>query len=256
MISLVIVSAILSPVSPAKNNANKVYALTPEYLSSTVWETDPDEIEGTMKITFTPDGRFKFMIDLGQSYISASGSYSIKGGKLSLMIEDSDSEDNIGLSLNNGVILTDNNSPKYTRYLYFKKITLKTFYLKFKELMLWDTSSAAKEGKSVSIQGIDAVTMGVKKAVVTAPLKMREKPDQKGKEINITCEHCCDDDVPKVLKSLPKGQELLVLARTRDKRTVGKWNNYWYYVEFRYDMDIYVCKTQRAWVYGEFVKFR
>ncbi|HQO40048.1 MAG TPA: hypothetical protein PK986_06230 [Spirochaetota bacterium] len=246
-----IISALLMPLLPVKNNADEIYTLTPEYLASTAWKTAPDDADGTMEITFTPDGHFKFIIDLIQSYIDASGTYSIKDGKLSLMIEDSNmGRANIGSSLDGGIILTDKNSPKYSRYLYFKEIRLKEFYLNVKELVLWDTSSVVKEGKSVSIKGIEAVTMGIKEAVVTNPLKMRETPDRNGKEINITNTDSDSEEPPVVVKALPKGHKLLVLARTKEKSIVGKWNNYWYYVEFE------LYETRRAWVYGEFLKFK
>ena len=251
MTLLVIVSAMLMSFFPSENIAGEMHTLTPEYLASTPWKTAPDDAEGTMEITFTPDGHFKFMIDLIQSYIDASGTYSIKEGKVSLMIEDSNmGRANIGSSLDGGVILTDKNSLKYTRYLYFKKIMLKEFYLHVNELLLWDTSSVVKEGEPVSIKGIEAVTMGVKEAVVTNPLKMREMPDPNGKEINITYTDSDSEDPPIVVKALPIGRQLLALARTKDKRSVGKWNNYWYYVEFE------LYETRRAWVYGEFLKFK
>ncbi|HPS56789.1 MAG TPA: hypothetical protein PK514_01670 [Spirochaetota bacterium] len=247
---IVIISAVLL-LLPAENNAVETYALSPEYLASTTWKTAPDDAEDTMEITFTHDGHFEFLIDLVQTRIDAKGTYSINGGKLKLLIEDSNmGKGNIGLSLDEGAILTDKNSPKFRRYLYFKTIKLEEFFMHVNELVLWDTGSAVKEGESISIQGIDAVTMGVKEAVVTTILKMRETPDPNGKEIQIT--YVDSDDIAPaiVVKALPKGQRLLVLARTKEKSNVGKWNNYWYYVEFE------LYETRRAWVYGEFVKIK
>jgi len=53
------------------------------------------------------------------------------------------------------------------------------------------------------------------------------------------------------VKALPTDIKLTILARTKKRERVGKWNNYWYYVEFETYFDY-----MRAWVYGEFVKIK
>lgn len=230
----------------AKNNTADVRSLTPEYLVSAVW--GPENRVG-MKLKFPADGRFESAIDYGQSYSDGAGTYLIKDGKLFLIYETSTMDPEIkGLTLKNGVLITDMESPKYRRYLLFKAGELGRLYIR-EDLKIWDYSSLVREGELLSVRGVDAIAVGGKSAVTSAVVKVRETPGISGKEINYTYE---DEEGTKVtVRALPKDTSLTVLARTKDKDRVGKWNNYWYYVEF----EKYIEYT-RGWVYGEFVEMK
>jgi len=54
---------------------------------------------------------------------------------------------------------------------------------------------------------------------------------------------------------LPKGQKISILAKTKERSSVGKWNNYWYYV-CPITCEVYMGQGCyfKGWVYGEFVR--
>jgi len=102
----------------------------------------------------------------------------------------------------------------------------------------------------MSIHGVDTVSLGSKNGIVTAALKIRESPGTSAQEITWQC------DMPEgePVKSIEKGKQLTVFARTKEKNKVGKWNNYWYYV--MYNPDCEDSGSITGWVFGEFVKIK
>lgn len=210
--------------------------LTPEFLASNNWDL---ENGCDIEIKFTGDGRFTIIQRCGNSaetdYINISGGFKINGDKITLTVESAEemSEIKKGKSLQ-GVLVKKNNL-KYR------------WCLDFKDFTIWNINILTAAGDAASINGIAAVTMGVKTASTTTVIKVREAPGASAKEINFEC-----GDNDETIKSLGKGKSLTVLARTKDKDKVGKWNNYWYYVEYK------KCEFDdgfsRGWVFGEFVK--
>jgi uncharacterized FlaG/YvyC family protein len=152
-----------------------------------------------------------------------------------------------GIILKNGTLIYDSSSPKYRQYISYKGKELEQLYIK-NELKIWNYNTLVKEGEPLKINGRDAVAMGAKEGITTAVLKMRETPSSTAKEIHFTYD---DVDETYTVKALPKDTSLIILARTKDTDKVGKYSNYWYYVEFERYFDY-----MRAWVYGEFVKIK
>lgn len=229
----------------AVKSADKVKSLTTEYLVSGSWGP---EIWLGMKIKFGSDGKFESSIDYGQTGTDLSGSYTVKNGKLTLKIEHSNLDKSIiGLVLKDGISGYDPSSLKYRNYISFTDKEIERLYIKDSDLRIWDHNSLVKEGEPVRVNGIDAVAMAARKGSNTSVLKMREAPSQNSKELQYTYE---DVDKTYTVKALPVNTALTILARTKEKEKIGKWNNYWYYVEFETYLDY-----MRAWVYGEFVKF-
>lgn len=242
---IILLSASFIILLPGENRADDAQSLTTDFLTSGSW--GPENLLG-MKIKFTRDGKFESDINFGQAGTEAAGSYTIVKGKLNLSIEKSEPERSIaGLILKNGTLISEPGSPKYRTYILFKGKELEQLYFK-NELKIWDYNSLVKEGEPLKINGRDAVAMGAKEGSTTAVLKMREAPSSTAKEIHYTY-----DDVEQTytVKALPKDTSLIILARTKDTDKVGKYNNYWYYVEFERYFDY-----MRAWVYGEFVKMK
>ena len=233
-------------IIPSVITAGDVQSITAENLASGTW--GPENRLG-MKIKFTREGRFEFVLDYGQSYSDAAGSYTIKNGKLNLAVESSNTDkSSAGMNIKNGILSTDASSPKYRRYILFKAEDLKDLYI-HEDLKIWDYNSVVKEGESLSIKGIDASGMGVKEAATTAVVKVRESPGVNAKEIHYSYEDA--DGTTVNVKALPKDTTVIVLARTKEKDKVGKWTNYWYYVEFEKYFDY-----GKGWVYGEFVQIK
>ena len=241
-----ICTVICCMILPAAKSSMDKQTLSKDCLVSRSW--GPENRVG-MKIKFTPDGHFESVYDYGQSYSDGSGSYTIKDDKLSLKIESSKIDSTTaGLTLNNGTLNYDAASPKYRRYILFKAGEVKGLYLN-EDLKIWDYNSITKEGEPLTINGIEASAFGAKEAVTTAIVKVRETPGVSGKEIHYSYEDM--DGTVVNIKALPKDASLIVLARTKEKDKVGKFNNYWYYVEFERYIDY-----MRGWVYGEFVQMK
>ncbi len=242
-----VTAALCAILMPSADYAGDSVSLTPEYLASGSW--GPENIVG-MKIRFNSGGSFDSELNMGQSYCTASGKFSIKGGKLELAMESSKSSPFCGvMTLKEGVIVTDKSSPKYRNYILFRADQVKDLYLN-EDLKIWDYNSKLKEGESVTINGTDAVVTGIKEAVTTTTVKVRETPGTGGKEIHYNYESE-ETGTTVTVKALPKNKSLTVLARTREKISVGKTSNYWYYAEF----ETYISYT-KGWIYGDFVEIR
>lgn len=229
---------------PVADYAGDSVTLTPEYLVSGSW--GPENFIG-MKIRFLAGGRFDSEVSWGQSYCTASGRFSIKGGRLELTMENSKTGPFCGvMTIRDGVLASDVSSAKYKNYILFKADQVKDLYFN-QDLKIWDYNSRLKEGEALSINGIDAVAMGAKDALTTTTVKVRETPGTTGKEIHYSYEEEGSETTVTV-KALPKNKSLTVLARTKEKIRVGKTSNYWYYVEF----ETYISYT-KGWIYGDFV---
>jgi hypothetical protein len=224
-------------------------SLTPEYLASGTW--GPENRVG-IKVKFTKDKKFEANIDYGQSYSTGKGTYVIKGGKITLTIDKIPADKQLeGMELrdgqlSDGILIYDEKSPKYKECLVFKEG--ESLYRKG-EVKIWNYNSLIKKGTAFTIQGKEVTGMGAKEGSTTVIVKVREEPSVNAKEIHYTYEDAMEP--PVTVKSLEKGKGLIVLARTKDKDKVGKWNNYWYYVEFETYIDY-----MRGWVYGEFVQMK
>jgi len=233
-------------------NAGEVQTLTSEYLASGLWGP---EFDVGMKIKFTPDGKFESDTNYGQDGCSANGTYSIKSGKLSLSMLNAEKKDVFCgvLTLKDGIFSVDAASPKYRNYILFKKSEVKDLYLQ-DDLKIWDYNSILKEGESLTVNGLSVTAVGIKSAVTTAAVKVRETPGIKGKEMLFVYDEPFGGYVSEksvsseTVKAIQKNFPLTVLARTKEKDKVGKFNNYWYYVEFAIE--------NRGWVFGEFIKIK
>lgn len=253
VIIMFITAVIISMITAWSINAADKQALTSEFLSSGKWEisigemSDPASPECRGEATFSKDGHFIFKRDCGdnENRIDCSGIYKIKGDKLSFTIEKSPDGTFFNKGYTGYASIVDSDSLKYRWAVKFDKMGI-----------LYNKNNLIKEGESFLVEGIDAIAMGEKSGTVTTPLKVREKPDTSAKEVTF-CE-CADvdglTDCVK-LKSLKNGTDLIIYARTKEKKSVGKWNNYWYYVEFSFNG----CEGRDdyyGWVFGEFVKIK
>jgi hypothetical protein len=90
-------------------------------------------------------------------------------------------------------------------------------------------------------QNQNIVTLGLADAEALQNVKIRRSPSVSGEAVKYFPEIYGD-----YLEYVPKGTKLTLIARTENKITVEKWNNYWYLVNAGAVMNV--------WVYGEFVK--
>ncbi len=234
---------------------NAAEKLTADYLASHELESDEYTTADVHKVggyfpehiylKFTGDGKYKADVNFGQWGYDVSGTYVIKNGKITLTIDDNTRDVLLNqwlkdekpdrynkYFLKNGVLVDDNDSIKYSRYLKFDDGT------KFA-----DTSTPVKgEGLQKKIDSVNVITMNKKKGITKNNVKLREKADANSKEK----EYCKDPEMGPCTKYIPQGEEVVIIARTEKKMKVQKWENYWYYVQFP-------STIGEGWVFGEFI---
>lgn len=108
--------------------------------------------------------------------------------------------------------------------------------------------SMVKEGEVRTVDGVEVVTTGGMSAVVSKNAKIRIKPDVKSQFIYFGVEPGSDG-----LAYCPAGKELKILARTKDRVKLEKWNNFWYYAELTSAGEL---GARYGWIYGEFLNFK
>jgi hypothetical protein len=200
-----------------------------------------------VKLQFQTDGTFSAEYNFGDHGPAISGKYSISNGTLDLSINnDAKTQYNsmTGLSLKTdknylyrkGKLIDDPASITYSRYILFSNGS------RFYDMK----SSPGKEGTEIMVEKIPAVLMGMKKAKATSNVKFRVKPDVKAGELTLDAGPENDP-----LKYIPAGDSFILLARTREKAKVQKWDNFWYYVEVPNRSG-----NVRGWVFGEFIEIR
>lgn len=132
------------------------------------------------------------------------------------------------------------------------KITCRADSVYFDTVIAFDTvtliciNSTVKKGQGRKLGGVDVITEGGVKGVVTKNAKIRSGPDTSSAFINFGV-----DLGEEGLPYCPSGKELRVLARTKEKVRVEKWENYWYYVEL---VSAGEFGARYGWIYGEFLK--
>ena len=108
--------------------------------------------------------------------------------------------------------------------------------------MYYNTSKRQPKDKAVKIDGHDAVLLDGASANTTDAVVFRAGPSKTSGAIK-----CTSADGKNRIEYFN------LVARTRDKFQVDKWNNYWYYV-YAQETDMSGCDKSYGWLFGEFVK--
>lgn len=225
------------------------YLSTHELVSEGSCTADIHKAAGSLPeqiiLTFTKNGNYNANVIFGQWGFTVKGPYAVKKGQITLTIDDetkktlnkwlvNEKPDRYNkYYLKNGVIVDDNESVKYSRYLKFDDGT------KF-----WDKSTLiTKEGLPKKINSVQVTTMGMKKGITKSNVKLREKADAGSKEKR----YCKDPEMGPCTNYVPKGEAVVIIARTEKKMKVQQWENFWYYVEFSGTIG-------EGWIFGEFLE--
>lgn len=226
-------------------SAKPVHKISPEYLARTSF-SGPD----FFALRFPENNKFNLSQDVEGSTINVSGSYQIKANQASIVLTVKKDQ--------NKEFANYTGAKKFTCFLYDS-----TKYLQFKyelqchpkKWIFYDKTAKRSTSKRLKIDNIDLVTMN-QKARVNDAVRVRSKPSLKGKKL----EYCVLSDAKKLTckKSIPKGVQVKVLARTASKMKIQKWHNYWYYIEYDkpYYIDYaesYATAKSNAWAFGEFL---
>lgn len=231
--------------------------LSAEYLSSHELASDLNTTSDAHKaigslpehifLKFKADGAYEADVYFGQWGFPVEGQYVIKNGQVTLTINDKSKEvlnqwlkddkpDRYNkFFLRNGVLVDDDESVKYRRYIRFDDGT-----------KLLDKSTLIKEADlPKKIGSVKVITMGMRKGVAKQNVKLREKADAGSKDLR----YCRNSEDGPCTNYIPKGDEVIIIARTRNKFKVQKWEGYWYYVEFPENIDA-------GWVFSEFIDLK
>jgi len=118
--------------------------------------------------------------------------------------------------------------------------------------ILWDMELKHPKNTLFTINNIETILLNGKLAILKDNTKLRVGPGKEYESFSFIVEfqYCCSDSETKKFTSIPKDQEIYVIARTKTKSKVEKWNNYWYYIK------VYLGnKDYEGWLFGEFVDF-
>lgn len=175
-------------------------------------------------ISFTSTGTNNYEIIGWPGGVEATGTYKIKGKKVVL-------EGGKTCVLNQksrSLVVTDE--------------------LKCGSTIYYNVRTRRPEGDEVTIRGQKSVLMGAKDGKLTTAAVYRVKPSIKA--ASIVCDH-----EGAVGSRSPLVNGFTVIARTKDKVKVNKWENYWYYVSVP-DDESRSCRASTGWVFAEFVEVR
>ncbi|WP_125169483.1 hypothetical protein [Leptospira hartskeerlii] len=121
-----------------------------------------------------------------------------------------------------------------------------------KQIILYSTNRNRLVGKSAVIGHVDGILVGGRNAVVKEAVKFREEPSILSKNITIIrkLESCCSKSEDEKFTSLQKDWNIVVIARTKEREKIEKWENYWYFVA------VYESEFSQVygWVFGQFIK--
>jgi hypothetical protein len=181
-----------------------------------------------------------------------SGSFKLEKGLIKLSPEIcrqfADAEEGIDCSNTLGDaridLIEDEYSLYYSQYLFIESRNNKQLLMEGKEndnFRMPVPGTEVPEGETRMIGKWQVITMGMKKGVTTSAVKIRKTPEAEGEELVYFSEIFAPEQ-----KSVPNKTSVTIIARTLEKQTVQKWENYWYYVQ--------VGAHDGVWMFGEFVK--
>lgn len=216
-------------------------------LTNDTW--GPEEMSLGYYIEFKSDGSYVKNF-AGPGSWMCTGKYSISNGVVALgrgEFADATPRDYMDCEKKQCTIKEDNASFYRTKVLSCKP----------GKAQYWKKSAIVKPGLETKVQGYSVILMGVKKAQVKTAMKVRFKPDAESKAYYFdSLEGAGGRD------SLPKGHEIEILARTKDKVKVGDNLNYWFYVDLG-TADAFcaqgikknICES-RGWIFGQWIEFK
>jgi len=245
--AVIIITVIMTfAVSSGNIHAKNKQVLTEKFLFEGNWKQDEISDCGIL-IMFQTDGSFTMYRDdfcnneATEDALNAEGSYKIKGNKIILKVE----------VVTNGRGISEGET--FTGILKETDSLIYKWYLEFNQPLgtVTDIDSRRQEGEPFVLDGIETVAMGAKEGLTTAVVKVRTKPGTSSPEMNYSCCSTCGTS-----KTLKKGHNVIIYARTKNRDKAGNKENYWYFIEFTPgncgDYEEYF----NGWVFAEFIKIK
>jgi hypothetical protein len=104
-----------------------------------------------------------------------------------------------------------------------------------------------KSGEERVYKDVKVIVLTDSNGTTTSNVKIRKSPNINSESIKYT-DKIYFDPTSKTYDFVPKDTQVNIIARTKDKVRVDKWNNYWYLIN--------VGITDEVWMYGEFIKIK
>lgn len=239
--------------------------LSKEWLTKNDWGREFWQPFGAIDFIFREDGSFEIWFgSTSREQIFIGGKWHIKDDRLHLL---RDSEGEGALTGRESFILSSEKKefPPLVYRLVRAKFSFKYAYILevVEEGMtndsdlkqIWLKTVPAPIGEERKIKGKETVVLKPREAKATHNLRARSGPGT-----NFPYYSYGDFGDLEGEDVIPAGSSVTVLGRTTKKAKVGKWNNYWYYVEYnRFERFIKGSKNSTSyggqWVYGEFLSF-
>ncbi len=246
--AIFIISILFMTMQPSAIDSERAVPLDEKKLLQGSWNAEPENPGHDHKITFKA-GKFKWVDAIAEKDAHYAGSYKIEKGVLRLS--------NIKESSVGG------NWPVPTEILCYLVPDVEVIEFEEKlacadagggtfSVSFTNTRVKAKPGVERSVSDIPVIYAPSKKRA-TATVVLRSMPDTSAEPVTWFVEGKSGEAVGR--KNLHKGEKIKVLARTKQKKQVGKLNNYWYYVETNGVSQFGgVPLSIRGWAYGEFLK--
>jgi hypothetical protein len=223
--------------------------------------------KGNSEITFNKKNIYEVKFDTDGMSFSNKGKYSIKNNVIYLEPDTCSAYNNKTTPCNETLgraecrLIDDNTSLYYSKFIectslekgnhiFIDVISLEnknSLGKKTTRLVFPLSEYKVKSGAEIVYDGIPVIALPGSSGITTMGVKIREKPSTSSKALKYW-DKIAYDMTAKEYDSVPKGTPVQIIARTKDKFTVDKWDNYWYLVS--------VGANSRVWMYGEFIKIK
>lgn len=221
--------------------------LTEKRLALGMWNAEPNHPGYEYKLSFKK-GVAKYIQAIAELDVQAEGRYTIDNGTVVItgFKRTSDSIDGeVPGDLRCTLVRTEE-SLQYAELLTCQSV------VGGNKVDFYDTGARVKAGAEKMVDGIAVLYLpSLKKPTTT--LVVRKAPSKSSEALSWYSQK--KDGTVEERKNLRRREKVTVLARTREKLQVDKWNNYWYYVEIdAVNAMGNVPLSERGWVFGEFLK--
>jgi hypothetical protein len=105
---------------------------------------------------------------------------------------------------------------------------------------------ALKDGTERVINGVKVVIIKNKIGITSTNVKIRKMPSVKSESVEYVTDLYFNN--PQTYSYVPEKSTVTIIARTKDKFNIEKWENYWYLI------NVGICSE--VWMYGEFLKIK
>lgn len=221
--------------------------LNEKRLAQGKWNAEPDHPGYEYKLNFKK-GIAKYIQAIAELDVQAEGRYTINNGAVTItgFKRTSASIDGEVPGDLRCTLLRTEESLRFTELLSCVPVAGGN------QMVFFDTTAEVKAGAERTVDGIAVIYAPAFKKPTTTVI-VRKAPSKSSEALSWNSRK--QDGTVEERKNLRKGEKITVLARTREKLQVDKWNNYWYYVDIdAIDAMGNVPLSERGWVFGEFLK--